>query len=203
MRQPLIALAAIIGVSSKLGYLLPAVIGLESMGIPSPGETGLVLAAVLASQGKLQLWLVLVIAVASAILGDNIAYLIGRRVGREVLERPGPAHARRMRLLAAGDRFFDRHGDKAVFLGRWVALLRVVVAWMAGITEMRFRDFFLWNALGGLTWAVTVGLVAYFAGHAAADAIGRYGLLAAIALGVTLVASLLAVRVYERRIERR
>jgi len=203
VRQPLIALAAIIGVSSKLGYLLPAVIGLESMGIPSPGETGLVLAAVLASQGKLQLWLVLVIAVASAILGDNIAYLIGRRVGREVLERPGPAHARRMRLLAAGDRFFDRHGDKAVFLGRWVALLRVVVAWMAGITEMRFRDFFLWNALGGLTWAVTVGLVAYFAGHAAADAIGRYGLLAAIALGVTLVASLLAVRVYERRIERR
>jgi membrane protein DedA with SNARE-associated domain len=195
----MITLAAIFGISSKLGYLLPAVIGLESMGIPSPGETALVLAAVLASQGKLQIWLVIVIAIASAILGDNIAYWIGRKVGREVLEAPGPWHKRRVRLLALGERFFTRHGPKAVFLGRWVALLRVVVAWMAGINEMPATHFLLWNALGGITWATTVGLVGYFAGNAAAKAINQFGVYAAIALGVVLVGGLLWLRAREKR----
>jgi membrane protein DedA with SNARE-associated domain len=194
-----ITLAAIFGISSKLGYLLPAVIGLESMGIPSPGETALVLAAVLASQGKLQIWLVIVIAIASAIIGDNIAYWIGRKVGREVLEAPGPLHKRRVRLLALGERFFTRHGPKAVFLGRWVALLRVVVAWMAGINEMPAAHFFLWNALGGITWATTVGLVGYFAGNAAAKAINQFGVYAAIALGVVHVGGLLWIRAKEKR----
>jgi membrane protein DedA with SNARE-associated domain len=78
--------AAIFTASSGLGYLLPALIGLESMGIPSPGETALVLAAVLASQGQLNIVLVIVIAIASAIVGDNIGYLLGRHLGRDVLE---------------------------------------------------------------------------------------------------------------------
>src|SRR5581483_10470300 len=73
-------LAAIISVSSSLGYALPAIIGLESMGIPSPGETALVLASVLASQGKLHIWLVLVIGISSAIIGDNIGYWLGRKI---------------------------------------------------------------------------------------------------------------------------
>ena len=77
-------LGAIINVSGKLGYLLPALIGLESMGVPSPGETALVLAAVLASQGKLQIWLVILIGVTSAIIGDNLGYFLGRRFGREL-----------------------------------------------------------------------------------------------------------------------
>src|SRR5215831_20938298 len=89
-------LAAILGVSNSLGYLLPAIIGLESMGVPSPGETALVLAAVLASQGKLQIWLVILIGVTSAIVGDNIGYLLGRHFGRDVLEAPGPFRARRV-----------------------------------------------------------------------------------------------------------
>ncbi|MDQ6607812.1 MAG: DedA family protein, partial [Actinomycetota bacterium] len=86
----MLTLAAIFSVSSGLGYLLPAVIGLESMGIPSPGETALVLAAVLASQGKLQIWLVLLIGISSAIVGDNIGYWLGRKLGRDVLEADGP-----------------------------------------------------------------------------------------------------------------
>src|ERR1700733_1602380 len=101
------ALGAIISVSSGLGYLLPAIIGLESLGIPSPGETALVLAAVLASQGKLQIWLVIVIGVASAIVGDNIGYLLGRRFGRGVLEAPGPFQKRRVEVVRVGDRFFE------------------------------------------------------------------------------------------------
>ena len=113
----IVAFAAIIHLSNNLGYILPAIIGLESMGIPSPGETALVLAAVLASQGKLDITLVLVIGIASAIVGDNIGYLAGRKLGRDVLEAPGPLRKRRVMVIRAGDRFFQRHGGKAVFLG--------------------------------------------------------------------------------------
>ena len=93
----MLGIGAIISVSSSLGYLLPAIIGLESMGVPSPGETALVLAAVLASQGKLEIGLVIVIGICSAIVGDNIGYLLGRKFGREVLDAPGPFHQRRSR----------------------------------------------------------------------------------------------------------
>jgi membrane protein DedA with SNARE-associated domain len=184
-------LAALINVSGGMGYLLPALVGVESMGIPSPGETALILAGVLASKGKLQIELVIVIACLSAIIGDNIGYFVGRYVGRDVLEGPGPFQSHRVHAIAAGDRFFEKHGGKAVFLGRWVALVRISAAWMAGITEMKFSHFFFWNALGGITWATTVALVAYFAGNAAADALGTYGIYAAgagvvITIGVYL-----------------
>jgi len=194
-----IRLAAIISVSSKLGYLLPAIIGLESMGIPSPGETALVAAAVLASQGKLKIWLVIVIGVSSAIIGDNIGYLLGRRIGREVLEARGPLHRHRKRAIAAGDRFFERHGPKAVFLARWIALVRFAAAWLAGINRMPIKLFFFWNALGGITWGVTFGLVGYYGGHAATHVLATMGIIGAIVLGVMLIAFLLYVWVRERR----
>jgi membrane protein DedA with SNARE-associated domain len=195
----MLAIAAIFGISSKLGYLLPAVIGLESMGIPSPGETALVLAAVLASQGKLQIWLVIVIGIASAIIGDNIGYLLGRTLGREVLEAPGPFQKRRVMLIRAGDRFFKRHGGKTVFLGRWIALIRVATAWLAGINEMKFTHFFLWNAFGAVTWATTFGLVGYFGGHAAANALSSVGIIGAIVLGVLVVLGYGYLKVREHR----
>ena len=183
----MLATAAIISVSSSLGYLLPAIIGLESMGVPSPGETALVLAAVLASQGKLEIWLVIVIGVASAIVGDNIGYLLGRHFGRDVLEAPGPFHKRRVQVIGAGDRFFERHGPKAVFFARWIALIRFAAAWLAGINGMRWRQFFFWNAIGGITWGVTYGLVGYFAGSAAAAAISKFGVYAFVGLGLLFV----------------
>jgi membrane protein DedA with SNARE-associated domain len=154
------------------------------MGVPSPGETALVLAAVLASQGKLNIWLVILIGVTSAIVGDNIGYLLGRRLGRDVLEAKGPFYDYRLELIDSGDRFFAKHGPKAVFFARWIALVRFAAAWLAGINHMRFRDFFFWNALGGITWGVTYGLVGYFLGSAAAAAISTFGL---YALGVLLL----------------
>jgi membrane protein DedA with SNARE-associated domain len=199
----MLQLAALFGVSSSLGYALPAVIGLESMGIPSPGETALILAAVLASQGKLQIEFVLLIGIASAIIGDNIGYLLGRRIGREVLTAPGPFVHRRRMLISVGDRFFTRHGAKAVFFGRWVALVRVAAAWLAGINHMRFREFFFWNALGGITWGITFGLAGYFGGHAAAHVFEQFGIFAAIAFGVLVVAGLVFLRVREHRARQR
>ncbi len=194
-----LTLATIISVTSSLGYLLPAIVGLESMGIPSPGETALVLAAVLASQGKLQIWLVLVIGIGSAIVGDNIGYLLGRRFGRKLLEAPGPLRHHRVRALGIGEGFFERHGPKTVFVGRWIVAIRVATAWVAGINDMRFRTFFVWNAFGGITWALAYGLGAYFVGRSAQGVLSTVGL----SLGGAVVAALVIRRLWVRRRERR
>jgi membrane-associated protein len=195
----MLLLGAIISVGGGLGYALPAIIGLESMGVPSPGETALILAAVLASQGRLQIWLVIVIASASAIAGDNLGYLLGRKLGRRVLTAPGPLQARRVDVIDAGDRFFAKHGPKAVFIGRWIALVRFAVAWLAGIDRMPFGEFFVYNALGAITWATAYGLVGFYAGKAAADAITKYGVWAALALVVLIIAFVVWHVVRERR----
>lgn len=192
-------LAAIFGISSGLGYLLPAIIGLESMGVPSPGETALVLAAVLASQGKLHIWLVILIGVSSAILGDNLGYALGRHFGRDVLLGAGPFRAHRQRAVRYGDGFFARHGPKAVFLARWVALVRFAAAWLAGINRMPFRLFFFWNALGGISWGVTFALVGYFAGHAGAGVLAKVGIAGAVVLGAMIVGVIGYVVIRERR----
>lgn len=192
-------IAAIFSVSSGLGYLLPAIIGLESMGVPSPGETALVAAAVLASQGHLKIWLVILIGAASAIAGDNVGYLLGRRFGREVLVSRGPFHAQRGRVIDAGDRFFKRHGAKTVFIGRWIAWIRFATAWLAGINHMPFRIFFPWNAFGGITWAVTYGLLGYYGGQAVINVAERVGIIAAIVLAAVIVGGWLLIRVRERR----
>jgi membrane protein DedA with SNARE-associated domain len=198
-----VSLAAILGVSNSLGYLLPAIIGLESMGIPSPGETALVAAAVLASQGKLEIWLVILIGVCSAIVGDNIGYLLGRRFGRSVFTAPGPGMHHRIRAIKAGDKFFERHGPKAVFLGRWIALVRFATAWLAGINRMEFKQFFFWNALGGITWGVTYGLVGYFGGQAAAHVLAQAGVVGFVLLLVLPVVIYLVVKWRERRMASR
>jgi membrane protein DedA with SNARE-associated domain len=197
------SLAAIIGLSNGLGYLLPAIIGLESMGVPSPGETALVLAAILASQGKLNIVLVIVIGAFSAIMGDNIGYLLGRRFGRDVFTARGPFHGHRVRAIEAGDRFFDRHGAKAVFFARWIALVRFAAAWLAGINKMRWRTFFFWNALGGITWAITFGLVGYFGGKAAAHVLTEVGIAGAVLLAVGIVGGLIYLRLKDRAGERK
>lgn len=191
-------LGAIIGLSNGLGYLLPAIIGLESMGVPSPGETALVLAAVLASQGKLDIVLVIVIAAFSAIMGDNLGYLLGRRFGRDVFLAKGPLHRHRERAIEAGDRFFDRHGPKAVFFARWIALVRFAAAWLAGINKMHWRTFFLYNAAGGISWAITYGLVGYFGGKAAAHVLTEIGIAGAVLLVLGIVGGLIYLRRKDR-----
>jgi membrane protein DedA with SNARE-associated domain len=155
------------------GYpLLFLVVMGESSGLPIPGETGLIAAGVLASAGKLEIGLVIPIAAAAAIVGDNIGYVIGRKGGRWILERPGRFYTQRQQVLLMGEPFFERHGPKAVFFGRFVLGLRVWASWLAGATEMPWRSFVLWNALGGIVWATAIGLIAYFLGQSA-DAAAR------------------------------
>jgi membrane protein DedA with SNARE-associated domain len=169
------------------GYpLLFILVMAESSGVPIPGETALIAAAVLASQGKLKIELVIPLAAAAAIVGDNIGYQIGRRGGRWLLERPGRFHRQRLEVLATGEPFFERHGPKAVFFGRFILGLRVWASWLAGATRMPWCSFFLWNALGGICWASAIGLIAYFVGHSAGNAIQAFGLygLAAVLIAI-------------------
>jgi membrane-associated protein len=183
-------LAIALPVSPALAYLvLGLLVGSESSGVPVPGETALFAASLLANKGKLSIVVVIAVAATAAIIGDNIGYAIGRRLGRPVLERPGRFESQRRAALVRGDAFFARHGAKAVFLGRWITGLRVWASWMAGITHLPWPVFLVWNALGGICWATTVGLAGYFAGHAAERLVQRVGLGAAIAVvGLAIVA---------------
>jgi membrane protein DedA with SNARE-associated domain len=188
----------LIDIPEHVGYAAVAVfVGVEASGVPVPGETALIAAAVLASQGELSIELVIAIAAAAAIVGDNIGYGLGRRYGRRLMERPGRTKARRQVALARGEHLFDRHGPKAVFLGRWIALLRIWAAWLAGIAGMRWRSFLLWNALGGIGWALFFGLLGYWGGEATAELVARLGVGAAVAVGVAAV--VLWVMVHRRR----
>ncbi len=152
-------------------------VGMESAGVPLPGETALVTAGVLASRGNLNIVEVIAVAAGAAILGDNAGYWIGREGGLRLLDRWDFTRRLRDRLLPPAEQFFDRHGGKTIFIARFVAVLRVTAAWIAGMTRMPWWRFLVWNAAGGIVWAILVGLVAYYLGHAAADAIQKYGLI--------------------------
>jgi membrane protein DedA with SNARE-associated domain len=179
-------LGAIIDIPPNLGYAAVfALIAIETMGIPVPGETALIAAALLAHAGQLDIVTLVVVASAAAIIGDNIGFTIGRKGGRKLLMRPGPMHAQRLRVIELGEPFFAKHGPKAVFLGRWVAGLRIASAWLAGINGMSWPVFLVWNALGGIVWACAVGFGVYLAGHVAEDILRVAG---PIAAGATVLA---------------
>lgn len=184
--------------------LLFVVIMLESFGIPLPGETALIAAGILASQGHFEIEWVIVVAAAAAIVGDNLGYwLIGRLGGRALFRRWAWLSRYADRVLPRAEKLMARHGGKTVFFGRFVTVLRYTAAWIAGVGHMQWWRFLFWNAAGGICWAVAVGLVAYYAGQAAADAINRYGLYAAAAVVVALVLGWLAVHFGKKRLEER
>jgi len=180
-----------------VGYpLLFALVAIETMGVPVPGETALLAAAVLASRGDLDIEVVIALAAAGAILGDNVGYMIGRHGGRRLLSRSGRMEAQRRRVLEYGEPFFARHGGKAVFFGRWMAGLRIWSAWLAGINRMRWPAFVFWNAAGGIVWALSVGLIAYYLGEAGDRAIRTAGFVGA---GGALASGLFVYALVRRR----
>jgi membrane protein DedA with SNARE-associated domain len=180
--------------------LLFALVAMESAGIPLPGETALVAAAVLAQRGHYSLVAVIVVAAAAAIVGDNIGYWIGRKGGRALLGRTPVVRDYFERALPPSERFFNRHGAKTVFLGRFIAVLRVTAAWLAGISRMPWWRFLVWNAAGGIAWAVLVSVVAYYFGKAAADAIAQYGVIGAAVIVVVAIIAFVAIKVWRNRV---
>jgi membrane protein DedA with SNARE-associated domain len=141
------------------------VVLLESSGIPLPGETILVCASVYAgTQHGLDIRVVIGVAACGAILGDNIGYWVGRTFGRALLLRYGNYVGIGAQKLALGEYLFMRYGGSIVFFGRFVALLRVYAALLAGINRLKPVDFALYNGAGGLVWASSFGLTGYFLG---------------------------------------
>jgi membrane protein DedA with SNARE-associated domain len=164
-----------------------------------PGETALIAAGVYAAEGHLSITAVIAVAAVAAVLGDNIGYWLGREVGRRLLYRYERLRGIAERVMPPAERFFERHGGKAVFLARFFGGVRVTGAWMAGITRMQWSRFLAWNAAGGIVWAIAVGLLAFWAGKAAADAISRYGVYGGIAIGIAVVLVIAGLHLLRRR----
>jgi undecaprenyl-diphosphatase len=172
------------------GYVaLFFLVALESLGIPLPGETALVAAAALAALGHLSIYAVVVTAVAAAIIGDNVGYWIGRTGGIALVRRYGRLIHLNESHLERARTFFDRHGPKTVFLGRFIALLRTWAAVLAGAARMPYGTFMFYNALGAVCWSLVAGALGYLFGHNLPQLqhyIGQAGLAAALLVALVV-----------------
>src|SRR6476646_7958146 len=151
---------------SAHGYWVVAlIVGLESMGLPLPGETILVLAAIYAAtEPSFNVGVVIAVAAFGAIVGDNAGYWLGLRYGYALLLRYGARIGMFEARSKLGQYLFLKHGAKVVFLGRFVALLRMLAAFLAGVNRMPWRAFLVANACGGIIWAAVFGIGGYFFG---------------------------------------
>lgn len=175
----------------QYGYwVLALVVGLESAGVPLPGETLLVSAAAYAAAvHRLDIFHVILAAATGAVIGDNLGYEIGRRLGYPALLRWGHLIGLGESRIRVARYLFAVHGPKVVFLGRFVAVLRMLAAALAGINRMPRLLFFIYNLAGGLVWAAAFGLGGYLAGeqiHRLGNWIGLLALVAAV-IGLMIV----------------
>ena len=178
------------------GYLAVfALVAAESLGIPLPGETALITAAIYAGHThRLNPWLIFAVASAAAIIGDNIGFWIGDKGGYRLARRYGSKVRLDERKLKIARYLFDRHGPKVVFFGRFVAVLRTYAAFLAGTSKMRWRRFLPANAAGGILWAGAYTLAAYMAGNALQRASGTIDLILSGAAILAIVAVIVLIR---------
>lgn len=172
----------ILDLFSRYGYAVVFFgVFLENSGLPVPGETALLAGAALSHRGRLSLAWVIATAIGAAILGDNLGFAIGRRLGRGVIERHGWRVGLTQYRLAQFNYFFRRHGAKTVFVARFITGLRVFCALLAGASRLRWPTFLFYNATGAIVWSTTIA----FLGYALSESwdrlerlIGRSGLIA-------------------------
>jgi membrane protein DedA with SNARE-associated domain len=177
-------------------------VGVESIGIPFPGETMLLAAAIYAgTTHNLDIALVIVAASTGAVLGDNIGYWFGREFGYELLLRYGRYFHFDQTKMKLGMYLFREHGGKVVFVGRFVAVLRAFAALLAGINQMEWRRFLLFNVAGGVVWATVIGTAGYNLGKQARHLLGTAGIIILVVASVLLLASFIAIRRNQRRLE--
>jgi membrane protein DedA with SNARE-associated domain len=176
-------------------------VAIESIGIPFPGETMLLVAAIAAgATHQLSIVLVILAATCGAILGDNLGFWIGREGGYRLLRRYGRYIGFNERRVKAGWYVFRTHGGKIVFFGRFVAVLRAWAAFLAGVNRMPWSRFLLFNALGGVIWATLYGLGGYFLGEEIHRLTGPVGIVTIVLAVLIIIASLIVVRRNERQL---
>jgi membrane protein DedA with SNARE-associated domain len=180
--------------------VVAVVVGLECVGLPLPGETLLIAAAVYAgTTHHLNIFFVILSAAVGAILGQMLGYGIGWAFGYRLLRRYGRRIGLTHRRLAYGRALFRRHGEKVVVISRFVVVLRTLAALLAGANRMRWTSFMIANVAGSVAWSAIYGVGAYYLGHEAKHLAGP----AAIVIGVAVGAGLLCTWFYARRHERR
>ncbi|HET6389929.1 DedA family protein [Hyphomicrobium sp.] len=178
-------------------WTVAIMVGLESLGIPLPGEAVLIIASVYAATHDGNIALVIAAASLGAIIGDNIGYLIGRKFGYPLLVRFGPYVGITEGRIKLGQYLFQKYGGMIVFIGRFFAILRFLAALLAGINKLPWPRFLLANALGGVLWASAVGMAAYTLGRSIDELHGPAG-----AIGIALaVATAIAIFIYLKRHE--
>lgn len=190
------------GLFLTYGYwAIMLVVAVESMGIPVPGETMLIAAAIYAgATHQLNIALVIAAAAAGAILGDNLGYLAGREGGYRLVRRYGRYIGLDERRLMLGEYLFRRHGGKVVFFGRFVAVLRIWAAFLAGTHQMPWRSFLVCNAAGGIIWATAFGVGSYTLGNNVHRIEGPIGIAASVVAALGLITALVYLRRNEERL---
>lgn len=186
----------------EYGYLIVAVlVAAENIGLPLPGESALITAAAFAAHGHLWLPGVIIASTAGTIVGGSGGYWIGRAGGLRLIHRLGKFIGVGDDDIKKGHDFFEQHGAKTVFVARFIAILRIVVGLLAGVTEMPFAKFTLYNALGGACWSIAIGVLGFEFGanlKLLHRVLGTGGLIAA---GAVVLAVLILIRVRRHRLK--
>ena len=187
------------------GYLVVfLLVMIESIGVPVPGETALIAAALYAgTTHKLEIWGIVAAAAAGAIIGDNIGYAIGRYGGAKLLLRYGHKIRLHEGRLKIGIWLFRRHGGKVVFWGRFVSILRTWAAFLAGANHMEWRRFLFFNAAGGIVWATLYGVVYYVFGATLRKLSTTIDVTVGVGSAVILVAFVVWTRRKEAELQKR
>ena len=197
-------LSGVAPILDRWGYLaVGGVIGVESFGVPAPGQTIMVAAAIYAGAGRLNVFGVAAVAFVAAVLGDNIGYWIGVRGGRRVVHRFGKYVLITPKRLARAEEFFARRGGRVVLVARFIDGLRQLNGVIAGITAMPWRTFFLYNALGAAVWVGWWVTVSYLLGTHLVEIIEHAHRYQWWAIGLVVLAVATYVTLHVRHIRRR
>jgi membrane protein DedA with SNARE-associated domain len=182
-------------ISSYGSWVIAGVVALEGIGVPVPGETTLLAAAIYAgTSDDLSIWSVIAAAALGAIAGDNIGFLLGREAGYRLLRRFGHYVGFTDRRIKLGQFLFRRHGGKVVFFGRFVALLRALAPFLAGTNRMTWRRFAMFNAAGGCLWAGLYGLGGFYLGNEVERMARPVGIAIGVAATFVVILGILLLR---------
>nr|WP_194300363.1 DedA family protein [Acetobacter farinalis] len=174
---------------------------LESMGLPLPAESLIITGALFcATTHKLHISGVVIAAVVGAVMGDNFGYLIGRALGLKLLQKYGPRFGLTPNRLLLGRYVFLKHGGSVVFFGRFIAVLRMFVALLAGANHMPWHTFLWHNALGGVCWAGGYAICTYLLGNEVLRLSGPVGILFGVSAATIIVASFFFLKRNENRL---
>ncbi len=172
---------------------------LENAGLPVPGETILLVAGYFSATGEFNIWLVMLIAAVGAVVGDNIGFAVGHHYGRRFILKAGRFVFLTPSRFEHMENYFKSHGNKTIFVARFITGLRVFAALLAGASHMRWRVFLFYNVAGAILWSVVITTLGHLFGHSLPLLIQWVGRSGTILLVVAVIAGIVAWRVYKYR----